>query len=302
MTGAAPGAIMRNMSEEITTQRRTGKSGGIVTGVIVLGSFVAVVGWYLTTNRTGMAVDTSGFDLSSAPKSQTPAPTYSGPASAEPASSLTMLRGDAGVRIVSPGTNAAAPGAKPAADTPEAKKENAHASFKDMARKHEMEVRRFAAKMVKKYPLLEQYRKDWMAHPDLKKLNDDYARDKDPVAFLNGLMKAPSLGPMIKQYAGKREIISFVTEGMREAPGELTSSAADVLSTDGAIKNLVANVAGAVGLPSSITGMISGSGDPSKIDQNKVATQMLQNNPDIQKALQGQNGQQAAPPVSLQGR
>jgi len=266
--------------------------GAIFVAVVVGGSAVGVVGWYLMVNRGSPSIDSSGFDLSAAPHTSRPAPVLSAPVEAPQASSLAMLKGDAGVRI---GDSGPAP-AQPASQAKEGdKKEQAHADFTQEARKHESDVRNYSMRMTQKYPILRQYGRDWMSHPDLKKLNDDYMRNHDPIAFIMGLTKAPSLGVMVKQYAGNPAITAFITGAMKEAPADLTSSAMDVLANDKVAKDLISNVAGGLGLPPSITGLIN-SGDPSKIDQTKVVNDML-NSPAVQNAMPA--GQQAAPPVSL---
>ena len=280
------------MSDE--DPRRGGRAGGIFVALVVGGSAVGVIGWYVLTNRNGPAIDASGFDLSSAPQSQHAAPASAAKSSSPSASSLSMLHGDAGVRIGDSSPPSAGGQAAPAKDVD--KKEQAHADFKEQARKHEADVRRFSEMMTRKYPAIRQYGKDWMSHPDLKKLNDDYMRDHDPIAFIMGLTKAPSLGGLVKQYAGSPAIVAFITEGMKEAPGELTSSAMDVLSNDTVAKGLVSNVAAGLGLPPSVTGLINSGGDPSKLDQKKIMADMM-NSPAAQNAMQ-QQGQQA-PAVSL---
>jgi hypothetical protein len=270
---------------------RGGGLGGVFVAVVIGGSAVGVIGWYLMVNRGGPAIDATGFDLSAAPRSGRPAPAVAAAPRADmPASSLSMLKGEAGVRIGDSGSAPAAAAAKEGDKTAQA-----HTDFTEQARKHESDVRAYAEKMTRKYPLLRQYGRDWMSHPDLKKLNDDYMRNHDPVAFIMGLTKAPSLGGMVKKYAGSPAILAFITEGMKEAPADLTSSAMDVLSNDKVAKSLISNVATGIGLPASVTGLIN-SGDPSKIDQNKVVNDML-NSPGVQNAMP--QGQQAPPPVSL---
>lgn len=286
------------MSDE--PRARSSRFGGIFVAAVVLGSFVGVIGWYVATNRTGPAIDGQGFDLSTAPQSPRAAQALSAaPAPQQAVSSLGMLKGDKGVRILdSGGGSGGADNAAPAAAAKGGdKKDQSHASFTEMAHKHEADVRRFSEMMTKKYPVIRQYGKDWMSHPDLRNLTDNYMRNHDPVAFMMGLAKAPSVGTMVKQYAGSPEIRQFIVEGMKEAPAELTSSAMDVLASDGVVKNLVANVAQGLGLPPSVTGLIASGGDPSKLDQKQVVNDMMKNNPDMQNALQ-QQGQQA-PPVAL---
>lgn len=278
---------------------RGGRLGWIVTGVAVLGSFVGVVGWYLISNRGGGGLDTSGFDIATAPSA--PRPAAAAPAAsarAAPRSGLDMMKSDAGIRIVDANSNAGSSGSSgaPAPAGPEQKKQESHAGFTQNARKHEGDVRRFAEKMTAKYPVIRQYGRDWMSYPDLKKLNDDYARNHDPIAFMVGLSKSPNLGTMLKKYAGRPEIREFIVDGMKQAPGELTGSAMEVLQNDRVVKDLVSNIAGSLGLPPSVTGMIN-SGDPAKMDQNKMVKDVM-SSPDIQKAMQG-SGQQAPPPVDL---
>jgi hypothetical protein len=279
------------MSDE--DPRRGGRAGGILVALIVGGSGVGVIGWYVLANRNGPALDTTGFELSTAPQTRRAAsPTSTASRSAD--SSLSMLKGEAGVRIGD--SSPAAPGQSAAAKDGD-KKEQAHADFKEQARKHEADVRRFAEKMTRKYPVFRQYAKDWMSHPDLRKLNDDYMRNHDPVAFIMGLAKAPSLGGLVKQYAGSPAVLAFITEGMKESPGELTSSAMDVLSNDTVAKSLISNVAGGLGLPPSVTAMINGAGGPgAAIDQKQVVSDIM-NSPAAQNAMQ-QQGQQT-PPVSF---
>ncbi len=268
---------------------RTGRFGVVFTAVVVGGSAIGVIGWYLVTNRKGPVIDASGFDLSATTKPQAPLPVLSAADSgAAPRSSLSMLRADAGISVgqSAPPPPAAASdsaAAAPAAGTP---KEQARADFTTEARKDETTIRRYAERMSAKSPVIRQYGRDWMSHPDLKKLNDDYMRDHDPIAFIMGLSRAPSLGPMLKAYAGKPEIREFIVQGMKEAPAELTSSAMEVLQKDGVVKALVANVASGLGLPPSVTAMIGG-GDASQIDQSKAMSGVM-NDPEVQKAMQNQ--------------
>jgi hypothetical protein len=280
------------MSEE--PSRRTGRFGGIFVALVVVGSAVGVIGWYALTNRGGPTIDASGFDLSAAPQSRRAAPVAAAPpASGQPASSLFMTKSESGVRIgdSNPTSSGAAAPAKEVD-----KKEQAHTDFKEQARKHEADVQAYSIKMGKKFPILRQYAKDWMSHPDLKKLNDNYMRNHDPVAFIMGCTKAPSLGGMVKQYAGSPAIMAYVTGAMKEAPGELTSSAMDLLANDTVVKALVANVASGLGLPPSVTGLINSSGSGAKVDQKQVVSDMM-NSAAAQSA--SQPGQSPPPPVSL---
>ena len=95
---------------------RTGRFEKIFVAVVVAGSAVAVIGWYLMTNRTGLKVDVSGFDLNAAPGVRpVPAPSASRPAGAPPPSSLGMLKGQADIRFEDPNAAAPAPAPSPSA-------------------------------------------------------------------------------------------------------------------------------------------------------------------------------------------
>lgn len=267
---------------------RGGGPGAIIVAVVVGGSAVGVVGWYLMVNRGDPSIDKSGFDLSAAPHSSQPAPVLSAAPAAPQQSSLSMLKGDSGVRI---GDTSSAPAPAAAQAKSGDPKEQAHSDFTQEARKHESDVRNYSIRMTQKYPILRQYGRDWMSHPDLKKLNDDYMRNHDPIAFIMGLSKAPSLGVMVKTYAGNPAITAFITGALKEAPADLTSSAMDVLANDKVAKDLISNVANGLGLPPSVTGLIN-SGDASQVDQKKIVS-------DVMNSAAVQNGQQAPPPVSL---
>jgi hypothetical protein len=278
---------------------RSGRSGGIFVAVLVGGSAVAVAGWYLVTNRHGADIDASGFDMTSAPASRKPVPAASfafTPASPAAPSSLGMMKGDSDI-VIGDGTQASPPAAAAAAK-PGDKKAQANLGFTEAARKHERDVQNWAMRMTNQYPAVRQYGKDWMSYPDLKKLNDDYSRDHDPIAFMVGLSHAPNFGTMLKKYAGVPEMRTVVMQGMKESPPELTSSAMEVMQNDHVMKDLVANVASGMGLPPSVTTMINGAAEgDGKIDQAKVLSDVM-NNPAMRGAMQ-QNGAQQAPPVSL---
>ena len=275
---------------------RTGRSGGIFVAVLVAGSAVAVGGWYLLTNRGGAAIDGSGFDLSAAPAHRPAAVASASPLPQAPVSSLGMMKADENVSFSGPAGPAPAPGAaaKPAGGAPATKTEEAHMGFIEAARRHEADVQRWAMKMTNKYAVVRQYGKDWMSYPDLRKLNDDYARNHDPIAFMVGLSHAPNLGTMMKKYAGIPEMRDVVMNGMKESPPELTASALEVVQNDRTMKDLVSNIAGGMGLPPTVTAMINGGGDPSKMDQTKMANDVM-NTPELQKALQ----QSQVAPVAL---
>ncbi|OGS35920.1 MAG: hypothetical protein A2506_05175 [Elusimicrobia bacterium RIFOXYD12_FULL_66_9] len=278
------------MSE--TPPSRTGRFGAIFVAVVVAGSAVGVLGWHLLSNRGEESMDNAGFDLEKTPEGVPPAPVAQQPEDA-PQSSLGSFEEDAGIRVANGSSSAQKSGDSPSRMA-QKKKEESRLGFAKAARKHEASVRGFAERMTARYPVIRQYGKDWMGYPDLKKLNDDYMRDKDPVKFLLGVSQSQNFGKMMKKYAGSPEVREFAIAAVKESPLELKAATADLLGNDRVVKDIVMNVAKGLGLPPSITGAIESADpskvDPAKIDQSKVMTDMM-NNPEMQKVMQ--QGQQA---------
>ena len=256
---------------------RRGGGGWIVGGTLFF-SFVGVVGWYFVSNSKEPSFSNRGFDVRAI---STPKPiassSYSPPA--QPQSGI-MIKSDPGLRVLDSGAGVPA-SRKPASA---GAGEDPKASFRDAARRNETTVRAYAEKMTRRYPSVAQYGRDWMSYPDLRKLNDDYMRDHDPAAFMAGLARSPNFGKLVRKYASDPGIRAFVIQGVQQAPGELMSAAGDALRNDTVVKNLVANVGQALGLPSSMMAVINGG----QVDQSQVMSEVM-NNPQLRAATQGQS-------------
>lgn len=260
---------------------RTSRLGAWAVAAAVGGSAAGVLGWHFT-NRSAPELDTSGFDLATTEGVERPSASSS-PArrAAAPSSGLGMLKAEAGIRVAGQNENAAAPGAAGAAGG-----KTAALGFKEAARKHEGAIRRFGERMTRQHPGLLQYARDWMSHPDLRRLTQEYHRTKDPVAFMVGLSRAPSVGPMLKKYAGSPDVRAFIVQGVKEAPGELLGAAVSALQEEKALKSFVAGIAGNLGLPPSVTAVIGGA-DPKSLDQNQVMREIM-SSPQAQDAMRNQ--------------
>ena len=149
-----------------------------------------------------------------------------------------------------------------------------------------------AERYTQKYPSIARYGRDWMNCPDLKKLNDDYMREHDPVKFLRGAAQSRNFARLIAAYATDPAVQSFVREGIAAAPPEVAAKATDVLHEDGLVKGLVNNVVSALGLPPALIAGVLGGG---KVDEKQVLGQILQGNPGLQTPAQEQG---AAPSPS----
>jgi hypothetical protein len=232
-----------------------GPSAALVAGGVAVVLVLGGGAWYFLSNRGSTEIDSGGFDLGAAPKTVHPFGVAAPADAPAPRSGLEMLSVDAKTKAELTGT---APAAKPetpatrAAGAPTLSHDpaQARADFVAQARKHEASVRDFAVRMTAKSPVVAQYGRDWMSHDDLKKLNDDYMRTHDPVAFMAGLSKAPSFPGLLKKYAGSPQLTAAVVLGVtQEAPGELVDAGLNWVHTDPSIKNTISSIATALGLP-----------------------------------------------------
>lgn len=269
---------------------RQSKAGAVFVAVAVAASAAGVLGWHLLQNRGERErLDVSGFDLSAAPTSARPdAPLSAAPDAPAPASSLGMLKADAGIRVVDANASGASASAPANAATEQAKKrEDARLTLQQAARKHEKTVHAYFLRVTRKYPSVRQYGRDWMSYPDLKKLNDDYFKNRDPVQFLKGLSKSDNFGKMVKKYSTDPAIRAVVVDAAKQAPADVMSAAMDYLQNDRVIKDLLGGVAKGMGLPASLMAVFDDS-KGAKVDQNKVMADIMKSNPDVQKATEQQ--------------
>lgn len=278
-------------------KHQTSRAGVILLLVAVGGSAVGVAGWHLASNRSA-GLDTSGFDMSTAPdpaKSAIPSFPVSAPAAQAPVpqNSLGMVKGDKGMTVVSAGSSTPkpAPASGAAAGSPDDPKADASSTFKSAASKYEKKVYDFVRRMEAKHPSITQFGKDWAASPELRAIRDQYWKEKDPLKFAYGVSKSNDFSKLVKKYAGDPGIRDALVTGIKESPPDLTAAAGGILKSDTVAKSLVTSVVKAVGLPASLTGMLDGS-DTKAPDTNQVMADIM-SSPDMKKAMQ--NKQSAVP-------
>ncbi len=251
----------------------------LLAALTIGGSAVAVI-MYQLAQKGNPAADTSGFDIAKADVDRNPA-SGGAPARGPAQSGLEMLKpGDVGKMSVAGG------------GTPPSARQTAK-DFTDAIHQAEAQVQALAISYTKRFPSIAQYGRDWMRYPDLKKLNDQYMNDHNPIKFLRGLAQSQSFGRLATKYASDPAVQSFVKESVSQAPKEITASAMGVLKEDGLIKNLIANTASTLGLPPTLT---SGLLDGGKVDRQQVMGQIIQNHPELQKSLQDVEDQNRAQP------
>ena len=237
----------------------------MIVGLIALG---AAILFYMNhkNEEERFATGASGFDVRS---------TASTPPTQEPGRSglgMVELPDDS----ESATAIGASPGAAPETDrngrsvpAPNAAEERqaGPVSLKEAARKSGAGVSAYTANFKKTHPIMAEYSRAWLSHPDLKKLNDDYMRERDPVKFLHGLAAAPSLGPFIMKVAtdpaAQATLVEFLSGVTKAAPADLTEAATAVLKDDSIVRTLAANVAQSIGLPPSMLSSLTGGAIPS---------------------------------------
>lgn len=237
-------------------------------GAIAVGLLVGGVVIFVTADnpQPAAAPAASGFDVAELPK--TPAPEVSSTGLPRPApSSLSMV----------PKLGLGAQTAAPAAPAPAASPlEQAANGFRQAIRASEKTLGELARDYTRRYPAIARYGRDWMSYPDLKKLNDDYMRDHDPIAFLRGLSASPSFPKLMSKYAGEPAIRSFVQDAVTKAPSGAVGASMSYINQDKTIDGFVQGVAGQVGLP---PGLLQASqaaaAGPNPPDVSKLAEQAM---------------------------
>src|SRR5687767_5419870 len=91
-----------------------------------------------------------------------------------------------------------------------------------------------------------------MSYPDLKKLNDDWVRDRDSIKFLRGLAASSNFPKLVKKWAAHPAIQGYAKDALRQAPPDALSAALNFMQGEGLIKAMVENVGGALGLPPAV--------------------------------------------------
>ncbi len=230
------------------TPRRSNVGIALLAALLIAGSAAGVMLWQLSQKEAPVAAD-FGLDAVS--------PRPDGPAAAPAAARSGLEMIDLGAPPTGPAlrapSEAPAPPGQGAIGQVRQAGGSAESAFREAVRRSEARARDLAIQYTQRYPAIAQYGKDWMSRPDLKKLNDDYAADHDPVKFLRGLARAPSAPELAAKYAGDPAVRAFVKDALAGAPKELLGAASDMLVEDGLVRGLAADVGGALGLPKDFT-------------------------------------------------
>ncbi len=245
------------------------------------GSAIGVFIYQMIQSGRKTTVDASGFDIAQT-TDKTFVTTDSGQQPADPGSSLGMIK--TGLPQMRFGSNSPAPNSGSGGSGGANNGQQNESSFTQMARHYEPQVTDFVKNWGKKSPTLKQYAKDWMSYPDLKKLNDDYMHNHDPIAFARGLAGSSSFPTLVKKYAGTPDMQQFVHAAMSAMPADMRTAGLNYINSDNIVKKVADNVMTSLGLPAGLLG--GGGASAPQVDANQVMGNMLGNNPQLQKAME----------------
>lgn len=164
-------------------------------------------------------------------------------------------------------------------------------SIADAVAKAEGPLRALNRHYDKRYPSFKQFGVDWASYGDLRKLDQEFMRDKDPVKFVRGLAKSKNFPAMVKKYAQDPAIQAFVMDAVKTLPADVKSAATHYATqyskSDSAIAKLGSNVLGSLGLP---TGLFSG-GAKEPVDAKHVMESLQKSNPALDKFMENPEAQ-----------
>lgn len=144
-------------------------------------------------------------------------------------------------------------------------------------RNSESRYEALGVRYTNKYLVIRQYGADWMRYSDLKRFNDEYMEDHDPIKFARNVAASPNFAALVKKYAARPEIRGFLVDAVKTAPGELTRAAQEYLGKDNNAAALLRRFTDAVGLPGFLVAGLTGG----KLDGPQAASALLKSNPQL---------------------
>lgn len=165
------------------------------------------------------------------------------------------------------------PGPKPAGGHKAAKgMASARTRVKELAQGQEARVAGLAMKYTRRHAVIREYGQEWMSHPDLRRLNMDYIRDRDAVKFAFGAASSANFSALVQKYAGRREMHAFIIDVIAGIPGELMAALSDYLHQDRQAKALAQRFAATAELPPGVVASLELEPADSKKDRQLAAT------------------------------
>lgn len=191
--------------------------------ILLLDVGLLVWGWYIYQSRKPQ-YSGAGLDFSRPPTpSETPAPRAL-PTQADPSKDWDITK-----NIVQdeegfdPSPSASVPGTPGAAGRPSAPRPaGAPGSIPSPSGQCRPQTREKVSRAasvffaLKKDPrfrdskVIREWKRDFLTYPDLRAVNDQYRKDKDPIRFLVGMFRSPNFVAMVKKYAATPDAQDFL--------------------------------------------------------------------------------------------
>lgn len=250
----------------VQKEQKSGLGPGLILAILLLDVGLLIWGWHLYQRRQE-SLDDAGLNFSRAPEpSAAPAvPADAGPKE-DPLSGIDRYVKKEALPAVStrtaPSPAAApgqAPGGRPALAAPSAP------ASPEMKRKMDRAADAYFAlknqPRFKNSKVVQEWKKDFLSHADLKALNDQWRKDKDPLKFVMGMVRSPNFHKMAAEHLVKKDMRDFISE---MAGNKAVKESASTFMTD----ESVATAAKAFGLMGGV---------PTMKDSSKQMQQMKAN-------------------------
>lgn len=157
----------------------------------------------------------------------------------------------------------------------------------ELARRIRASEPRFEAlahRYSRKHPVIREYGRDWMLYPDLRRYNDEYFRDRNPIKFAWNVASSKNFAALARKYAARPEIHAFLQDALRAAPPELLGSLREYLKAEENTAALLRRFSRAAGLPDSIVAALAGSASGPPPD----AAALIRSDPNLRELLRRQ--------------
>ncbi|MFC1679629.1 hypothetical protein ACFL2T_05415, partial [Elusimicrobiota bacterium] len=117
-------------------------------------------------------------------------------------------------------------------------------------RKNERRYAELGWKYTKKYPVFRWYGREWMRHPELRELTQQWFIHHDPIRFVKGAVASDAFFELIGKFASRPETQRFLLDVVAIAPDELYRALMDYLRVDPETRSAYKRLAPMGDLPS----------------------------------------------------
>lgn len=201
----------------VQIDQKSGIGPALIIGILLLDVGLLIWGWHLYQKRQEN-LDDAGLNFSRAPEPSAEPAVAHVPAKPEPMGGIDRYVKKEALPDVRASTATAAQAAKaPSAGAGKPALAAAAAPVTpDMKRKMDRAVDAFfdlkRQPRFKNSKVIQGWKRDFLSYPDLKKVNDDYRKDKDPLKFMMSMVRSPNFQKMAAEYLVKQDMRDFIKE------------------------------------------------------------------------------------------